>query len=249
MKVSIITPSYNSSSTIRDTIESVLSQTYPDIEYIIIDGASTDHTMLVINEYINRIACVISEPDLGLYDAINKGISLATGDIIGILNSDDFYTSPDVVSCIVEALQDPQVDAVYGNVRFVSPAHLSHCVRHYSSRIFRRPLMRLGFMPAHPSFYVKRWCYEQLGVYKPTYRICADFELLLRFIFVNRIRTRYQPMDFVTMRLGGVSTGGFRSHLCIMKEHLQAFRTNGVYTNFFLLSLRYLYKITEFFHK
>lgn len=246
MKVSIITTSFNSGTTIRRTIESVLTQEYKDIEYIIIDGASTDHTMMIVEEYGNRIACVVSESDAGIYDAMNKGIRLATGDIVGLLNSDDFYTSTDVVGRIVLALTDSSVDGVYGDVHFVRSKDLSRCVRYYSSERFRRSLMRLGFMPAHPSFYVKRSCYEQFGLYKTSYQISADFELLLRFIYVHRICIRYLPFDFVTMRLGGASTQGIRSHLCIIREHLRAFRENEVYTNLFLLSLRYLYKVTEF---
>lgn len=249
MKVSIITTAYNSGATIRQTIESVLSQDYRDIEYIIIDGGSTDHTMLIVSEYGNRISCAVSEPDAGIYDAMNKGIRMATGDIIGILNSDDFFASSKVVSRVADAFVDLSIDGVYGDVRFVSSADLSRCVRHYSSKVFCRWLMRLGFMPAHPSFYVRRSCYQRLGLYNTSYQIGADFELLLRFIFVNQISIRYLPFDYVTMRTGGVSTQGFRSHLCIMKEHLRACRTNGVYTNRFLLSLRYLYKITEFLHK
>lgn len=249
MKISIITIMYNSAATVRQTIESVLSQDYEDIEYIVVDGASTDHSMLIVEEFTDSIARVICEPDSGIYDAMNKGIRVATGDVIGFLNSDDFYASTDVVSRIVAGFTDSVVDAVYGDVSFVAPTNLSRCVRHYSSSIFCRPLMRIGLMPAHPSFYVKRSCYERLGLYSTSYRVCADFELLLRFIFVNRIRLRYLPFDFVTMRLGGASTQGARSHWCIMREHRRAFRENRVYTNLLLLSLRYLYKITEYLRR
>ncbi|WP_102408581.1 glycosyltransferase family 2 protein [Parabacteroides bouchesdurhonensis] len=246
MKISVITTTYNSGRTVRDTIESVLSQDYPDIEYIIIDGASTDDTLRIVNEYADRISWIVSEPDKGIYDAMNKGIRMATGDVVGILNSDDFFASQDVVSRIASEFAEPSLDAVYGDVRFVSPEDLSRCVRHYSSRIFRRPLMHLGFIPAHPSFYVRRVWYERLGLYNMSYRICADFELLLRFIYIQRINVRYLPFDFVTMRTGGVSTNGFQCYKCIMEEHRRACRENKVYTNPFLLSLRYLYKLTEF---
>lgn len=246
MKISVITTTYNSAATIRQTIESVLAQDYAEIEHIIVDGASTDHTMAIVGQYADHIACIRSEPDRGIYDAMNKGIALATGQVVGFLNSDDFYASADVVSRIAAGFADPTVEAVCGDVRFVAASDLDRCVRHYSSKVFSRWLMRIGLMPAHPSFYARRSCYERLGTYNPSYRVCADFELLLRFIFVNRIRLRYLPFSFVTMRLGGISTQGVSSHRLIMSEHLRAFRENKVYTNPLLLSLRYLYKLTEY---
>lgn len=174
---------------------------------------------------------------------------MATGDIIGILNSDDFFTDEYIVERIVEAFATHPVDAVYGDIHFVDPEDLSKSVRKYSSKIFRPSLMRLGFMPAHPSFYMKRGCYEQYGLYKTDYKICADFELLLRYLYIHQVKTAYLPMDFVTMRTGGLSTNGFSSHKQIMKEHLRALRENGVSSNRFLLSLRYLYKITEYLRR
>ena len=204
MKISIITATYNSAATVRHTIESVLNQTYPDIEYIIIDGASKDDTLDIVNEYSDRIATVISERDKGIYDAMNKGVAAATGDVIGILNSDDFFTDDRVIQRVVDAFDTQELDAVYGDIHYVNDDDLSKCVRYYSSKVFSRPLMRLGFMPAHPSFYVRRSCYEKYGSFKLNYKIGADFECLLRFIFVNRIRTKYLPFDFVTMRTGGV---------------------------------------------
>lgn len=172
---------------------------------------------------------------------------MATGEVIGILNSDDFFTAPDVLEKVARVFEaDETVDAVYGDIHFVHPADLTKCVRYYSSRIFSRYLMRLGFMPAHPSLYVRRACYERYGLYKTDYRICGDFELLLRYLFVNRIRTRYLPMDFVTMRTGGLSTSGISARREIMKEHLRAFKENHIYTNALILSLRYVYKVFEF---
>ncbi|MDH6312729.1 glycosyltransferase involved in cell wall biosynthesis [Parabacteroides sp. PFB2-10] len=249
MKVSIITCTYNSQFTIVDTMLSVNRQTYPHIEHIIVDGLSADKTLDIIGQYASDRQTVVSEKDKGLYDALNKGIRLATGDIIGILNSDDFFTDERIVEHIVDAFAAHPVDAVYGDIHFVKPTDLSKSVRKYSSKIFKRPLMRLGFMPAHPSFYMKRGCYEQYGLYKTDYKICADFELLLRYLYIHQIKTAYLPMNFVTMRTGGLSTNGFSSHKQIMKEHLRAFRENGVSTNRFLLSLRYLYKITEYFRR
>lgn len=247
MKITLITPTYNSSSTISDTLHSVNAQSYQKIEHIIVDGLSTDKTVEIVRYDCPEYRTIISEKDKGLYDAMNKGIRVATGDIIGILNSDDFFTSPDVLEKVAQAFEeDETLDAVYGDIHFVRSDNLTQCVRYYSSKIFSSWLMRLGFMPAHPSFYMRRSCYEQFGLYKTDYRICADFELLLRYIFVYHIKVRYLPVDFVTMRTGGASTSGISSCVQIMKEHLRAFQENHIYTNRFILSLRYVYKILEF---
>lgn len=248
MKISLITVTYNSGKTLADTIQSVLSQSYTNIEYIIIDGLSQDNTIDVIKKYeldFEGRMMWISEKDRGLYDAMNKGIKMATGDVVGILNSDDFYTSDDVLERVASELQNPDIDAVYGDVHFVKDSDLHKCVRYYSSKIFQRSLMRLGFMPAHPSFYLRREYFEELGLYQTDYKIAADFEFLLRVIYKAKIRMKYLPVDMVTMRVGGASTSGFESHKRIMKEHLRAFRENGIYANVFLLSLRYIYKIGE----
>lgn len=250
-KISIVTVTYNSSKTLSSTIESVLAQRYPNIEYIIIDGLSTDNTTNIIHSYessFNGRLKWISEKDNGLYDAMNKGIWMATGDIIGILNSDDFFTSNDVLEKVAAGFTE-EVDAVYGDLHFVRPDNLNHCVRYYSSKIFRRSLMRLGFIPAHPTFYCRRECFEKYGYYKTDYKIAADFDLLLRFIYVHNMRIKYLPMDMVTMRLGGASTNGFKSRMTGMNEHLRSFKENGIYTNRFILSFRYLYKLTEYFRK
>lgn len=249
MKISIITSTYNSGATVRDTIESVLRQTYSDIEYIIIDGASQDNTMDIVREFSpqfnGRMRCV-SEPDKGLYDAMNKGLRMATGDVVGILNSDDFYTGDDILERVASALtNNPQTDAVYGDIHFVNSSDLSRPVRYYTSSRFRRWQMRFGFIPAHPSFYCRREVYQKYGLFDTSYRIAADFELLLRFIFIHRIKTTYLPLDFVTMRIGGVSTSGLKSYWQGCREHLRAYRNNGVYSNIFFESLRYIYKLGE----
>lgn len=248
MKISIITATWNSGATLRHTMQSVLSESYSNIEHIIVDGGSTDCTMEIVHElepeYQGRLR-YISERDKGIYDAMNKGISMATGDVVGLLNSDDFYTSNDVLEHVARALSDPNVDAVYGDIHYVNDDDLAHCVRYYSSRVFSRGLMRLGFMPAHPSFYCRRTIYEKYGLFDTSLRVAADFENLLRLIFVNRIRTKYIPEDFVTMRTGGASSSGMVSHKRILKEHMVAYKQNGVYSNLFLEGLRYLYKIGE----
>lgn len=247
MKVSVITPAYNSGATIRDTIKSVLSQTYPSIEYIVVDGASQDNTLAILEEYTDGIAKIISEPDHGIYDAMNKGIREATGDIVGILNSDDFFTSIDVIETIVKVFEQDKVDAVYGDVHFVKPTDLSTCVRYYSSAVFRPSLFRFGFMPAHPSFYVKRTCYERGGLYALDYKIAADFDLLIRFLYKYRMKSKYLKKDMVTMRLGGISTSNIRNRMKINEEIVRACQRNGIYTNWLWICLRYLYKIKEIF--
>ena len=248
MRISIITATFNSEETIKDTIESVLRQSYTDFEYIIKDGGSKDNTLNIIHEYAQKLGdrlIIISEPDRGIYDAMNNAMEMASGDMIGILNSDDFYTSDDVLQTIVETIEQNDVDAIYGDIHFVNDDDLTKCVRYYSSSVFRRWMMRFGMMPAHPSFYCKRDVYERLGKFDTSYKIAADFENLLRLIYIGKIKTKYIKKDFVTMRTGGASTAGFASRKLIMKEHLRALKDYGIYSNFFLLSIRYIYKIYE----
>ncbi|WP_455674898.1 glycosyltransferase family 2 protein [Phocaeicola sp.] len=249
MTISLITVTYNSGNTLSTTLCSVLSQTYSDIEYIIVDGLSQDNTVSIIKEYESKFdgrLKWVSEKDSGLYDAMNKGIRMATGDIVGILNSDDFFTRNDILQQVAyEFGKQKELDAVYGDVHFVNPDNLGQCVRYYSSKVFRRNLMRFGFMPAHPSFYLRRGYFEKWGYYKTDYKIAADFEFLLRVIYRGHIRMKYLSLDMVTMRTGGASTAGMASHKQIMREHLRAFRENGIYTNVFLLGLRYVYKMGE----
>lgn len=248
MKISIITATWNSGATLRCTMRSVLSQSYPNIEHIIVDGGSTDDTMEIVHEleseYQGKLR-YISGKDKGLYDAMNKGIAMATGNIVGILNSDDFYTSSNVLAAVAKAMSDTDLDAVYGDIHYVKDDDLQTCIRYYSSRLFHRRWMRLGFMPAHPSFYCRKEIYEKYGGFNLSYKIAADFECLLRLIFVHKIHLRYIPMDFVTMRTGGASTSGLSSHKQILLDHQQAFKENGIYSNVLLESLRYIYKIYE----
>lgn len=249
MKISIITAAYNSGGTLRDTIGSVLLQSYPDWEHIIVDGGSKDNTVEIIKEaeplYQGRLKW-ISEPDHGIYDAMNKGIAMASGDVIGILNSDDFFTSAGVLSKVAITLTtDESVDAVFGDIHFVTDADLNKSVRYYSSRFFYRWTMLLGYQPAHPSFYCKKSIYDRYGSFDTGFRVAADFEHLLRLIYINRIKTRYLPTDFVTMRLGGASTNGLRSHRNIISDHHKAFRKYNLKTGYILDFLRYPIKIGE----
>ncbi|MDD3724330.1 MAG: glycosyltransferase family 2 protein [Bacteroidales bacterium] len=245
MKVSIITATYNSSAHIANCVKSVNDQTYHDIEHIIVDGASKDNTLEIVNGIPNRVGKIISEPDKGIYDAMNKGIQAATGDVIGILNSDDFFTSDDVIQTVVDSFKNNDIDALYGDVHFVSPDNLSKSVRYYSSSVFKPSLFRFGFMPAHPSFYMKRECYEKHGLYALGYKISSDFDLLVRYILKEKINCKYLKKDFVTMRTGGVSTENFNSRVTLNREIVKACKKYGIKTNMFLLSLKYLYKIFE----
>ncbi len=248
MKFSILTATFNSEHTLRETMESVLRQTYSDYEYIIIDGNSKDATLDIIKTYepsFNGRLRYVSEPDKGIYDAMNKGIRMAKGDVIGILNSDDFYTFDDALEVIADAFTKNDIDATYGDIHYVNDDNLQKPVRYYSSAVFKRSLMRYGMMPAHPSFYCKKEVYDRYGAFDTSYKIAADFENLLRLIFINHIKTQYIHKDFVTMRNGGASTESLHSRVQIMKDHLRAMKKNGVYSNFFLLSLRYFYKFYE----
>lgn len=245
MKVSIITATYNSAAHIADCVKSVNNQSYRNIEHIIIDGASKDKTLDIINGLPNRVEKIISEPDKGIYDAMNKGIKSATGDVIGILNSDDFFTSDNVIKTAVETFKNDNIDALYGDVHFVNPDNLSRCVRLYSSAVFKPSLFRFGFMPAHPSFYMKRECYEKHGLYALDYKIASDYDLLIRYLYKEKINYKYLKKDFVTMRTGGVSTKNFKSRVTLNKEIVRACNKYGIYTNMFFLSLKYFYKIFE----
>ena len=250
MKISIITTSYNSERTLRDTMDSVLRQGYTDYEYIVVDGASKDSTVDIIREYEPRFEGRmrwVSEPDRGIYDAMNKGIAMATGDVVGLLNSDDFYTSDDILATVAhEFLKSKTLDAIYGDVHYVDEHDVTKVVRYYSSRQFTRKRMLMGYMPAHPSFYVRRECYKKYGAFDTSYRVAADFENLFRLIYVNNIRTRYIAKDFVAMRMGGASSSGLQSYRCIIADHFRAYRKHGAKPNRFLYFFRYVKKLSEF---
>lgn len=250
MKISIVTATYNSKNTLRDTLDSVLRQNYRDIEHIIVDGGSTDSTVDMIRDYASATTTHsvrwVTGKDCGIYDAMNKGITMATGDIVGILNSDDFFTSDDVVSRLTKPFSDTSLDAVYGDIHFIHDGEPDKITRYYSSKMFSPFWLRFGFMPAHPSLYVRKEIYDKVGLYKLDYKIGADFEMVVRMFYVHRIKAQYINMDFVTMRNGGASTNGIHSHRLLLQEDTRACRENGIYSNQFLISLKYLYKVFEF---
>lgn len=246
MKVSIVTVAYNSQATIADTIQSVLSQTHPDIEYWVIDGASTDRSLDIIRQWEPRFEGrmhVLSERDGGIYDAMNKGIRRCTGDVIGILNSDDFFTSHTVIEQVVQAFTaDDDIDAVYGDVHFVAPDNLQRCVRYYSGRLYRPSLAPYGFMPPHPSLYVRREIYYTYGQYLTHFKISADYEFITRIFYCYKVPHRYLHLDMVTMRTGGASTESYQSRMRGAEEDLLACRHLGIHTNRFKIFCKFFIK-------
>ena len=248
MKISIITVTFNSEKTLPYAIESMLKQQYADYEYIIVDGASKDNTISIIKEYepkFNGRMKWISEPDKGLYDAMNKGIRMATGDIVGIINSDDFYHRTDILQIIADTFIDNSIQAVYGDVRFVNDDNLDRTVRYYSSKNFSPKRFRFGFMPAHPTFFTYKKYFDEYGYYKMGFKISADFELLTRFLYVHKLKSQYIPADFMKMRTGGASTASLKSNWILNKEIVRACKENGIWTCMPLLFLKYFIKVFE----
>jgi glycosyltransferase involved in cell wall biosynthesis len=242
MKISIITVVYNNEC-IATAIESVLRQDYPWIEYIVVDGGSTDRTLDIIGAYRNRIQRVVSEPDLGIYDAINKGIKLATGDVLGLLHSDDFLADDGVISRIAAIFQQhPGINGTYADVIFTDRQDLNKITRYYSSRHFKPWMFKFGFQPAHPTFYAKRELFKQYGLYSTQYKIAGDFELLMRFLYIHKVKALYVRDVWVKMRMGGVSTSGLKSLMKLNGEILQACKSNAVYTNSLMIYSKYMVK-------
>ena len=231
MKISIITATYNSSATIRDTLESILQQTHQDWELIIEDGLSQDDTLSIVREYEPRCGdrmLIFSEKDEGLYDAMNRGIAHATGDVIGILNSDDFYHDEHVLEDINRAMEGQPVDCIYGNLKFVKADDKDKVVRIWKGSQHKKGAYLNGWHPAHPTFYARRECYEKLGGFNTKYAISADFELMLRFIEVAGLRNLYINRYFVKMRMGGESNNSLRNIIRGNRNILRAMRENGL---------------------
>ncbi|MBW4538619.1 MAG: glycosyltransferase [Myxacorys chilensis ATA2-1-KO14] len=249
MKVSIITVVFNGEQTIEDTIQSVLLQDHPDIEHIIIDGASTDKTLSIINTYTGKIAKVVSERDRGIYDAMNKGLRLASGDIIGILNSDDFYADTTVISSVVRQFEQTGANSVFGDLVYVTSSDLDRVVRYYSSARFHPDQFAYGWMPAHPTFFVKRWAYEQYGLFKTDYQIAADYELLTRFLAKHRLSYSYLPKTMVKMRTGGVSTTNLKSNWILNREIIRGCAENNIQTNMPKVLSKYFTKVFQLVYR
>jgi glycosyltransferase involved in cell wall biosynthesis len=247
MKFSVITVAFNSRNTIEQTINSVLSQKNVNIEYIIVDGGSTDGTAEYLRSNARLFSCLISEPDKGIYDAMNKGIRHATGDVISFLNSDDQYIDNKVLTRVAKQMQEKNYNIVYGDVVFFNKDNPEKFIRHYRSRHFRSELLAWGWMPPHPSLFMRREIYLQLRGFKSDYQIAGDFELIVRAFTTCQIKYKHIPEILVKMQTGGVSTAsGFRGRILHNKELLKACRENNIPTNIFKLLLRYPYKLLEY---
>lgn len=226
MKITIITSVYNNQETIAEAMESVLSQTYPDIEYIIIDGGSSDNTVDIIKTYQDRLGAFISEPDNGIYDGLNKGIKLATGDVIGFLHSDDLYQDNTVIEKVAQAFINNATDSLYGDLTYVNKINPSKIIRFWQSGEFTLTKLNYGWMPPHPTFFVRRSIYQQYGVFDTSFKIAADYDLMLRFLGKFKISTYYIPSVLIKMRVGGASNKSLKNVLKKSTEDLKAMRNN-----------------------
>lgn len=246
MKLTIITVVLNGADTIRDTIESVLSQTYKNIEYIIIDGNSSDGTMDIVNIYKKNIDIILSEEDQGLYAAINKGIGLATGDVIGLLHSDDFYTDNTILQTVVQEFDKSKADTVFADLVYIKGDNYDKVIRYFSAKNFEPKKLTYGLMPPHPTFFVKKSIYDTHGLYKTDYQIAADYEMFIRLLYKQNVSYSYIHKAIVKMRVGGVSGGSGIMHKVLNNlEVIRAMKNNGINTNHFLILRKYPVKILE----
>lgn len=243
--LTIITVVFNGAATLEHTIRSVSEQTYDNVEHIIIDGGSTDATLGILHKYEDNIDYWVSEKDAGIYDAMNKGIDLASGDYIGMLNSDDYFASPSALEIIASHLRASNVDAVFSCLDIVDPANLNRILRKYRIPNFSPLMLRIGLMPPHPTFYCKKSCYEKAGLYCTDYRIAADFEMLARLLLKQNISWKFIDETTVKMRSGGLSSKGIKSNWIINREIIRACTENGLYTNIFILALKLPIRLLE----
>jgi len=247
MKVSLITIAYNSAETIEDTIKSIVAQDYSNIEYIIIDGGSTDNTLSIVDKFKDSITTIISEPDKGIYDAMNKGVQNATGDIVGILNSDDIYADNKVVSRIVEAIGNK--DSIYADLVYVDRDNTDKVTRYWKSGKYRMGIFKKGWMPPHPTFFIKKSCYDQYGIYNLQLKSAADYELMLRMLHKHNISVAYLPEVITKMRIGGQSNATLLNRLKANKEDKLAWIINDLKPGPLTLIIKPVRKINQFFKK
>lgn len=246
IKISIITACYNSESTVEFAIKSVLAQSYPNIEYIIIDGGSGDGTLGVLKKYQGKISKFISEKDRGIYDALNKGISMATGDVIGFLHSDDFYANENIISEIAEVFNGKDTESLYGNLQYVNRSNEEKIIRNWISGEYKKKKFLKGWMPPHPTFFVKRSVYERFGSFNLKLKSAADYELMLRFLYKENISTSYLPKVIVKMRLGGTSNKSIINRVKANIEDRLAWKINGLKPGLLTLTLKPLSKIRQY---
>jgi glycosyltransferase involved in cell wall biosynthesis len=245
LKISLITVTFNSENTISRCIQSVASQSYKNIEYIVIDGGSTDNTIRIANSYSNVISIFISEPDQGIYDAMNKGVKHAHGDIIGILNSDDFFADKNALAAVAAAFTLQGTDIVYGDIDYVNPK--GKVIRKWRSGEYKHDIFNRGWMPPHPAFYCKRALFEELGFYSLEYGTAADYELMLRFMHLNKVSAWHLKKILVKMEIGGVSNKSYKNRVKSLLNDFKAMRNNGILMPAITLILKPLRKISQYF--
>ncbi len=248
MKISIITISYNSGSTIYDTLNSIKEQDYENVEHIIIDGKSSDNTLQIVSQF-PEVAKVISEKDDGLYYAMNKGIKLATGEVIGILNSDDMYANPKVLSAVAALFLNKNASTVYGDLQYVDASDVTKVLRTWRAGRFQRSDFYYGWMPPHPTFFVRKSIYDEVGLFNTSLRSAADYELMLRILFRYSYNAEYIPQIIVKMRAGGKSNASLRHRVLANREDRAAWKLNDLNPYFFTLYLKPLRKIFQFLIK
>lgn len=245
MKISIITATYNSAAHVANCIESVNSQTYPDIEHIIVDGASKDNTVEIIKAIPNRVAKLISEPDKGIYDALNKGIQLASGELIAFLHTDDVFATPQTIAHVVDQFTHEEVSGVYGDLVFVNEEN--KVVRTWNSGSFNRSMVKKGWMPPHPTLVLRKTVYEQYGLFNPSFRIAGDYDFMLRIMLAKDIQLKYLPEVITNMKMGGASTGTIKGIIRKSKEDLRAMRNNGFKLPIVVLLSKNVRKLPQLF--
>ncbi|MDF2187079.1 glycosyltransferase family 2 protein [Paraflavitalea sp. CAU 1676] len=245
MTISIITATYNSAETVRDTLTSVARQDHPSIEHIIIDGVSKDGTLDIVKDF-PHVARIVCEKDRGIYDAMNKGLKVATGDVVGILNSDDFYNNDQVLSRVMAAFEDPAIDVVYGDLQYVRKNDVYVVTRHWKSGRYKRKYFYYGWMPPHPTFFVRRRIYEQVGVFNTDLRSAADYEMMLRILVRHDAKAGYIPEVLVKMRAGGMSNASLKNRLRANREDRMAWALNDLKPFFFTTWLKPVRKIFQF---
>ncbi len=248
MKISIITATFNSAATIRDTLECVSRQDYNNVEHIIIDGGSTDETLDIVRQFphVNKI---ISEKDEGIYDAMNKGITACSGDIIGILNSDDIYADNRVISLVASTFATPQVMACYADLQFVQRDNLDKVVRTWKAGNYNRRSFYYGWMPPHPTFFVRKEVYDKAGIFNKSLKSAADYELMLRILLKYEIPAHYINKVIIKMRVGGMSTASFKNRIKANMQDRMAWKINNLSPHPFTLYLKPVRKLGQFFKK